>query len=307
MSMQNHEHPHSHGHHHHVDGKKLGITIFLNLGITIAQTIAGFLSGSLSLLSDATHNFSDVIALIVAWVASKVAQKPYSEKKTFGYKRAEIVAAIINVVTIMIIAIIIFIEAIARMLEPTEVRGMLVILLGGLSIFINAFSAFLIKKEAKNNINMKAAYMHLFSDMLTSVAVLVGGSVIYFTELYWVDTLISVGIASYLIYISWGMLVEAMKIIMEFAPDDIDLEELEKDVLKFSFVKNIHHVHLWQITDRDRKIEMHISFKENLDLETSTKKLEEVKKMLGEKYKVAACTLQAEYGSLIEDKIIDER
>lgn len=298
----------THHHEHSQRGKKLFLTILLNLGITIAQVIGGILSGSLALLSDATHNFSDVIALIVSWIATKIADKPYSEKQTFGYKRVETIAAIINVISIIVIAINILIQAIKRFSNPIVVTTSIVMYLAVLSIVFNALSVIIIHKESKDNLNIKSAYIHLFSDMLTSIAVLLGGIIMYFTKLYWIDIVISLVIASYLIYISLTMLIEAMKIIMEFAPENISVEDVQKEVESFDFVKEIYHVHFWKITESDIKIEFHLNLNENYDLITSKEKIKIIKKRLKSKFNINACTIEPEF-SLNKDShlIIDER
>ncbi len=200
---------HSH-HHHHGGGKRIGITILLNLFITVSQVIGGFMSGSLSLLTDAAHNFSDVIALVISYIANKLSGKKYTTNKTFGFKRAEIIAALINVISIIVIAILIFIEAIERIGQTPEIKGVMVMALASLSILLNGASVLIIQKDAKDNINIKSAYLHLFSDMLTSIAVLIGGALMYNYQMYWVDTLLSIGIAIYLIYVSIQMLLETL-------------------------------------------------------------------------------------------------
>lgn len=293
----NHGHNHEHGHHHHhaVKGKKLAITILLNVIITAAQAAGGFFSGSLALLSDATHNLSDVIALVISWLGNKIAKKPYSEKRTFGYKRAEILAALINVVAIIVIAINIFIEGIHRFIRPVPVTGTMVIWLAGLSIVMNGLSVLLIKDGADKNINMKSAYIHLFSDMLTSIAVLIGGAVMYFTGIYWIDSIISIGIAVYLLYVSITMLLETLKILMEFAPDNLNLNNLQTELKQFPYITDVHHIHAWHITDNEKKIEMHIVFDKDYRISETEKYITEIRDWLYKKYGVNACSLQAEY------------
>ena len=171
-----HSHSHNHAHDHKdLKGRKLLITILLNIVITAAQVVGGLVSGSLSLLSDALHNFSDVISLIVSYIASKLTKQKASINRTFGYKRAEILAAFVNASTLIIVAVILIKEAIERFLEPQTIESNLVIWLSLVAIFANGFSVLLIKKDSENNINMRSAYLHLLTDMLASVAVLIGG------------------------------------------------------------------------------------------------------------------------------------
>jgi len=273
-----HDHAHDHGHHHHHGGgKRIGITILLNLFITVSQVIGGFMSGSLSLLTDAAHNFSDVIALVISYIANKLSGKKYTANKTFGFKRAEIIAALINVISIIVIAILIFIEAIERIGQTPEIKGVMVMALAGLSILLNGASVLIIQKDAKDNINIKSAYLHLFSDMLTSIAVLIGGALMYYYQMYWVDTLLSIGIAIYLIYVSIQMLLETLSILMQFAPPNINLDQLTDRLCQNDFVKNIHHIHAWQLTDREIHFEAHVAFNDDLSLSLLEKGLDSLK------------------------------
>ena len=169
-----HNHNHSH-HHHEVTDKNLSISIFLNIGITVAQIIGGFISGSLALISDALHNFSDVISLILSLVAHRLAKKKPSSVSTFGYKRAEIIAAFINAATLIIVAVFLIYEAIIRFTAPVDIASNLVIWLSVLGIAFNGFSAIILKTVADHNRNIRSAYLRLFTDMMASIAVLVGG------------------------------------------------------------------------------------------------------------------------------------
>ena len=188
----NHKHTHAHG---DLKGKNLIISILLNILITVAQVIGGLISGSLSLLSDALHNFSDVLSLIVSYFATVLSKKKASTNKTFGYKRAEIIAAFVNAATLIIVAVILIIEAIERFMAPKEIESNLVIWLSLLGILANGFSVLLLKKDAERNMNMKSAYLHLFTDMLASVAVLIGGLLMKYYQMYWVDPALTMAIA----------------------------------------------------------------------------------------------------------------
>ena len=171
-----HHHNHDHGHHHYqVEGKNLLFSIVLNLVITAAQVIGGLISGSLALISDALHNFSDVLSLIFSYVAHKLSKKKASVNQTFGYKRAELIAAFVNAMTLIIVALFLVYGAIERFFNPQHIASELVIWLSVLGIVVNGLSALMLKKDADKNLNMKSAYLHLFTDMLASVAVLIGG------------------------------------------------------------------------------------------------------------------------------------
>ena len=183
-----HSHSHNHSHHSHgnLKGTNLLISIFLNILITIAQVFGGIISGSLALLSDALHNFSDVISLIISYIANRLSKKKASLNKTFGYKRAEILAAFINSSTLIIVAILLVIEAVERFQNPQVIESALVIWLSTIAILGNGFSVLLLKKDADTNMNMKSAYLHLLTDMMASIAVLVGGLLIKFYNLFFI-------------------------------------------------------------------------------------------------------------------------
>ena len=167
---------HNHNHSHSiVSGKNLLLSIVLNILITVSQVIGGLLSGSLSLLSDALHNFSDVISLVVSYFANRIARRKASINKTFGFKRAEIMAAFINSATLVIVAILLIFEVVERFQNPQKIESLLVIILSSVAILGNGFSVLLLRKEKNHNMNMKSAYLHLITDMMASVAVLIGG------------------------------------------------------------------------------------------------------------------------------------
>lgn len=237
----NHPHKHHHDHHHHGDlkGRRLIITIVLNVFITLSQAVGGLISGSLALLSDALHNFSDVIALIISYLADKLASREFSHDKTFGYKRAEILAAMINAASLLVIGVYLIKEAIVRLYVPVPIASGWVIYLALLSIVLNVASVLLLKDDAAENMNIRSAYLHLFSDVITSVAVLAGGLAIKYLELTWVDSLLTILIAIYLIYASFGILMETIRVVMQFAPAGIKLDEIEATLMEIPLVANI--------------------------------------------------------------------
>lgn len=293
-------HNHSHkGHNHHhpkLSGKNLLISIVLNIFITVAQIIGGFLSGSLALISDAVHNLSDVISLIVSYVANRLSNsKRQTLKQTFGFKRAEIIAAFFNAATLIIIAIFLGIEAIKRFNNPQEVESNLVIWLALVGILVNGFSVLLVKKDAKHNLNMKSAYLHLLTDMLTSVAVLVGGLLMKYYKIYWIDAVLTLIISIYLIYMSWKIFIASLKILMLFAPDNIVIKDIELEILKIKQVKNIHHVHIWQLNEKNCHFEAHIEFKEDVHLSEFDKVCEKIEHLLIHDFNINHSNLQPEF------------
>lgn len=287
---------HDHDHHTTVSGKNLVVTILLNIGITIAQLIGGFISGSLALLSDAIHNFSDVLSLIISYVANRLSHKKKQNlSQTFGYKRAEIIAAFINAATLMIIAVFLGIEAIKRFYSPVEIESNIVIWLALIGILGNGLGVLFLKKDAEHNLNMRSAYLHLLTDMLTSVAVLIGGLVMKFYQIYWIDAALTLVISIYLIYLSWRIFIDSLKILMLFAPDHIIIKDIETEVLQIETIKNIHHVHVWQLNDNTIHFEAHIEFNRDVNLSEFDGICERIETLLANNFGINHSNLQPEY------------
>ncbi len=253
-----------HHHHHHAKGQILFLPILLNIAITVAQIIGGLLSGSMALLSDAAHNFSDVLALLFSYIAARLSGRKRTLKQTFGYKRANIFAAFINAASLMIIATVLIHEAIERLLNPREIEGNIVIYLAALGILFNGISALLVKKGADTDLNIRSAYLHLFTDMLTSVGVFIGGFAITLFGWYWVDGVLTILISIYLIYSSWEIFYSSVRIFMQFTPSQINIEEIAVEVAKIEGVKNIHHVHVWKLDDREMMFEAHLDLEADM-------------------------------------------
>ena len=286
-------HTHSHS---DLKGRNLFISILLNIGITVAQIIGGVLSGSLALLSDALHNFSDVISLVVSYIANKLAKKKASLHKTFGYKRAEILAAFINAATLIIVAVLLIIEAIKRFQNPQEIASNLVIWLSVIAILGNGFSVLLLKKDAEANMNMKSAYLHLLTDMMASIAVLIGGLLMKYYQLYWVDSVLTFLIALYLIWMGLDLLKTSTKVLMLFTPEDIPIKQIVAEINAFKSIKNVHHVHVWQLNEEEIHLEAHIDFNEDITLSQFDTILHKVENLVLEKYDINHVNIQPEYG-----------
>ena len=289
---------HSHNHSHNqkdLQGRKLLISIVLNIVITVAQVIGGLVSGSLSLLSDALHNFSDVISLLVSYIAAKLSKQKASINRTFGYKRAEILAAFINASTLVIVAILLIIEAIKRFTDPQEVESNLVIWLSLIAIIGNGLSVLLLRKDSKNSINMRSAYLHLLTDMLASVAVLIGGLLMKYYQLFWVDSLLTLLIALYLIWVGYDLLKTSTKMLMLFTPDDINIKEVVRAVNKLPKVNKIHHVHIWNLSDEELHLEAHLDLEEDISTTEFNELLLEIENVLHKEFSINHVTIQPEY------------
>ncbi len=292
-----------HEHHHQATGKNLFFTIMLNAGISLAELIGGILSGSIALISDAIHNFSDVLSLIVSYIAQRLSKREADEKSTFGYRRSEIFAAFINATTLIVLAFYIFYEAVMRFMEPTEVNTTFVIWLAAASIVVNAASVIIIKDDAAESMNMKSAYLHLFGDMMTSIAVLAGGILMKYFQIYWIDPVFSILIAIYLVYMSWGIFRSSLKIMMQFTPENIDLDKIVEDVTAIEGVKNLHHIHIWQINEHEIMLEAHISFNNDVRISEFENIHKQASAILNNHH-INHITLQPEFSSDCDKGII---
>lgn len=290
-----HEHSHIHIHKHQVKGKNLVYSILLNLLITIAQVIGGLISGSLSLISDALHNFSDVLSLVFSLVAHKLSRRKASIEHTFGYKRAELIAAFVNAATLVIVAFILIYGAINRFYNPQPIKSSLVIWLALLGIVVNGLSVLLLQKDAKHNINMKSAYLHLLTDMLASVAVLTGGLLMKYFGWFWVDSVMTIAIALYLIVVGIKLLLTSTKMLMLFTPDHIDIKEVVREVHKIPGVKKLHHIHVWHLNDEELHLEAHLDCAHDIRMSEFNALLHEVEMVLFTKFNINHINIQPEY------------
>ncbi|HLT33460.1 MAG TPA: cation diffusion facilitator family transporter [Aquaticitalea sp.] len=303
--MAHHHNHHGHSHSHtDLKGRNLLISIFLNIAITLAQVVGGLISGSLALLSDALHNFSDVLSLIISYVARMFGKKQASKKKTFGYKRAEIMAAFVNAATLVVVAIFLMKEAVERLFEPQAIESKLVIWLSVLGILANGFSVLLLKKDSKENMNMRSAYLHLLTDMMASVAVLIGGILMSLYELYWVDAALTMLIGVYLIYMGYDLLKESTKVLMLFTPKSIVIQDIVESICTIEPVKNVHHVHIWQLNEDEIHMEAHIDFKQDIKLSEFDTILEEIEEHVYHKHGINHVNIQPEFNKCDSKSVI---
>ena len=280
------------------------ISIVLNILITAAQVVGGIISGSLALLSDALHNFSDVLSLVISYGANLLAKKEASVNKTFGYKRAEIIAAFVNSATLIIVAVILIIESVERFITPQVIGSNLVIALSLLGILANGFSVLLLKKDSHSNMNMRSAYLHLLTDMMASVAVLIGGILMKYFEWYWVDPTLTVLIALYLIYMGYDLLKNSTRVLMLFTPDTIEVQQIVETINTLETVKNVHHVHIWQLNEDEVHLEAHVDFDRDINLSEFDMILEQIEEEVYKKFGINHVNIQPEFGKCDSKKVI---
>ncbi len=299
-----HNHSHTTHSHNELKGRNLFISILLNIVITLAQVIGGIVSGSLALLSDALHNFSDVLSLVISYIAAILSKKKATSNKTFGYKRAEIIAAFINSATLIVVAVILIVEAVQRFINPIPIKSGIVIWMALLGIVVNGFSVLLLRKGAHGNMNMRSAYLHLFTDMMASIAVLVGGIFMKFFSFYWVDPVLTIGIAIYLIYMGTSLLKNSTKVLMLFTPNTIEVKNIVEVLSKMEPIKNVHHVHIWQLNEQEIHLEAHIDFKEDIRLSQFDTILNEIEEVVYHKFGINHVNIQPEFGKCDSKHII---
>jgi cobalt-zinc-cadmium efflux system protein len=284
-----------HEHNTEIKGNRLLLATALNLVISVAEIIGGLLSNSLSLISDAFHNLSDGLAIFIAWVANKISSKPSNLKWTFGYKRIEILAAMLNAGILVVISVWLFYEALWRIFNPEPIKSGLMIIVAVIGLLANFVAVILLRADSKKNINIKAAYLHLFGDTLSSVAVIIGGILIYFFEVYWLDPVITMMIGMYLLRETWRILKQANAILMQGVPEGLDIELIRKDLEQIDEIANIHHVHLWNLDDHSLHFECHAELKEDFHLSETNHIQSKIESLLENKYDIGHITVQFEY------------
>lgn len=259
---RNHNHS-SHCTHHHVDvestsGSRLLITLALNFIIPSAQVVGGIYAGSVALISDATHNFSDFTAILVAYFAYLIGRKGASPRNTFGYQRAEVLAACFNIVILIGAAGFIIYEALHRFHNPEVVSGKLVMLIAGIGVVGNGFSALLLHRDAKHSLNVRGAFLHMLGDLLTSVVVLVNGLILIFKPWYWLDPMLSLVIVLFILKNCWSILKEAGVILMNATPKGLDIQKIRTFLEDFPGICNVHYLHAWNVSSSSIAFSCHV-------------------------------------------------
>lgn len=285
----------SHNHEH--TGRNLAVTVVLNGLITIGQFTGGIVSGSLALISDALHNLSDVISVVLAYIANRIGLRPQTQKSTFGYKRAEILAAFINAITLIAVSVYLLVEAGERFLNPLEVDYQWMLWLGILGFFANGISVLMLQHDKEENLNIRAAYLHLIGDALTSLAVIAGAIFIWLFKVYWIDPLVTVLISVYIFIHTFEILKESVAILMQFAPPEINQQEVIAVLLKIPEIKEVHHVHLWRLADHQIYFEAHLTLSEDLSVSESEPITEKAKQLLVNRFNITHTTFQYEFNS----------
>lgn len=276
--------------------KRIAFAILANLVLTAAQVVGGILAGSLALIADALHNFSDVGSLLIAFIARKIARRPADGRMTFGYARVELVAALINYTTLVLVGLYLIYEGGMRFIDPPEVDGWLVVILGAVALTVDALTALLTWSMQKGSVNIRALFLHNLSDALASVAVIISGSLILLYDLRWVDPLITIMIASYILYLALTEIGGVIHTIMLGSPPDIDTDVVIAAIEAVEGVSEIHHVHFWQMGEHEAALDTHVVVDDKRwsDLETIKSS---IKAQLAESFDISHSTLEFEKSS----------
>lgn len=258
---QGHSHGHSHG-----DGK-ISWAVGINMLLTVAQLVGGIFAGSLALIADAIHNFSDAGALLLALIARKIARRAPDAKRTYGYKKVETLAAFTNFLLLILIALWLAVEAVMRFFDPQPVIGQTMFVLAGIALIIDIGTALLVRREAKTNQNMRAAYLHNIADAVSSVGVMIAGLAIIQFGWTWVDPLITLAISAYIVMHAMHDFPDIINILIDGKSSDLSADEITEKITVIDGVENIHHIHLRQMGEGSHAMEAHILLQENAAIE----------------------------------------
>ncbi len=250
--------PHDH-HSAQLDGdRRVAWAVAVNIALTLVQIVAGVISGSLALIADAIHNLSDALSLVIAFAARRIARRPPDKSMTFGYGRAEVVAALINYTTLIVIALYLVAEAVQRLVNPVGVDGWIVVIVAGVALVIDTVTAWLIHSMSRDSMNIRAAFLHNLADAMGSVAVIVGGTLILLYDWRLVDPLVSVGIAGYILWHALRGIRPAIKVLMLGSPDTPSLDQVTETLCALEGVRGVHAVHLWRMQEHEIAFQAHV-------------------------------------------------
>ena len=259
-------HEHSHQHSHAINAESLNkafiIGIVLNLAFVVIEFAAGFWFDSLALLSDAGHNLSDVVSLVLALLAFRLAKVKANERYTYGYKKSTILVSLLNAVILLVAVGAIVIESIHKLSNPAVVPGGAIAWVAGVGVLINAFTAFLFMKDKEKDLNVKGAYLHMAADALVSVGVLVAGIVISRTDWYIIDPIIGLIVAVVILISTWNLLHDSLRLTLDGVPTSIDSQKVVKAIRALPGVDDVHHIHIWAISTTENALTAHIVLKQ---------------------------------------------
>ncbi|WP_428630627.1 cation diffusion facilitator family transporter [Sphingopyxis sp.] len=291
-----HDHSHSaaDGGHNHGAGassKRLAIALGLTTIFLIAEIVGAFVFDSLALLSDAAHMFTDSAALAIALVAVRIGQRPPDDKRTFGYRRFEILAAAFNAILLFVVAGYVLVEGIGRFFDPRPVESVGMLIVAGLGLGINLISMRILAGGKEASLNVKGAYLEVWADMLGSLGVMGAAVAIYFTGYFWIDPIVAIAIGLWVLPRTWILLRDTIHILLQGVPRGLDLQEIRSALLEIEGVGNVHDLHLWSIAGHDASLTAHIVLLDNVDTDAPRRLAIE---MLETRFNISHATIQTE-------------
>jgi cobalt-zinc-cadmium efflux system protein len=270
-----HDHGHDHGHHGHSHGHVVNlksvnrafvIGIILNFAFVVIEAIVGLAIHSLSLLSDAGHNLADVASLAMSLMAFRLLKVKPTEKYTYGYKKTTILVALFNATILLLSLGAIGYEAVHRLMSPEPLPGKTIAIVAAIGIFINAITALLFLRNKDSDLNIKSAFLHLLSDAIVSAGLVIGGIIIFYTHLYWIDAVLSIIIAVVILFSTWQLLRDSLRLSLDGVPEGIELKNIREVIAKMQGVKDFHHIHIWAISTTENALTAHLVIAQNSDM-----------------------------------------
>lgn len=300
------EHSHSHHHHSHtIEPANINtafiIGISLNFIFVVIEVVVGIIIHSLALLSDAGHNLADVGALVLSLFAFRLLKVKSNENYTYGYGKTSILVALFNAVVLLVSIGAIAIEAVRRLMHPQPIPGTTIAIVAAIGIVVNATSGLLFFRDKEKDLNIKGAYLHLMGDAIVSLAIVIGGIVMFYFKLYWLDPLMSIAIVVVILFSTWRLLKDSLRLSLDGVPENIDVADLKTTALKVTGVKDLHHIHVWALSTRENALTAHLVLSRDTTMEQETKIKHNLKHELEHK-NIHHITLETER----EDQVCEE-
>ncbi len=284
-------------HVHHIDpdsgDRRVLWAVLVNLGLTVGQVAAGIISGSLALIADAVHNLADAMSLIIAFAARRIARRPSDANMTFGYGRIEVVAALVNYTTLIVIALYLIYEAAMRFADPPGVEGWIVVVVAVVALAVDTVTALLTWRLSKESVNIRAAFLHNVSDALGSVAVIFAGTLILVYDWRLIDPIVTLGIAGYILWLSVRGIVPVARILMLGSPEGLEADEVCDAIEAVPGVMSVHHLHLWLMQERVPALEVHVVL-DRVGFEGAAEVKRRIRDVLSSRYGIGHATIETE-------------
>lgn len=275
-----------------VNGRRFLVVTILNATITVVEIIGGVVSDSLALLSDAFHNLGDSLSIVMGYAAQVISGRPENSRRTFGYRRAEILSAFLNALFLIIMSIFLIVEAVQRLKHPSHINGKVMLIVAVIGLIANLLSAILLHEGSHDSLNVKATYLHVLSDSLSSVAVIIGAIILMYVNVPWLDPVLTIAVAVYIAFEAWPIIKKAIEILMQSAPQ-LDYDAIQKDILAVKGVEGVHHLHAWSMDEHRVVFSAHINC-QDMKISECEHIYHEIEQLLTNKYHISHVTLQAE-------------